>query len=56
MSKNTDRLISLTNQLLDFQKTESDAYLLNLEQRTSQADPGNIPSFYTPKQRGVLSR
>src|SRR5690554_6697104 len=31
MSKNTDRLLNLTNQLLDFQKTESDAYLLNLE-------------------------
>ena len=30
MSENTDRLLSLINQLLDFQKTESDAYLLNL--------------------------
>jgi Signal transduction histidine kinase len=31
MSKNTDRLLNLTNQLLDFRKTESDAYLLSLE-------------------------
>lgn len=31
MSKNTDRLLDLINQLLDFQKTESEAYLLNLE-------------------------
>lgn len=30
ISKNTDRLHSLTNQLLDFRKTESDAYVLNL--------------------------
>ncbi len=30
MSKNTDRLLSLTNQLLDFRKTESDSYSLNL--------------------------
>lgn len=30
MSKNTDRLLSLTNQLLDFQKTEAAAYSLNI--------------------------
>jgi len=30
MRKNTDRLLNLTNQLLDFRKTESDAYSLNL--------------------------
>ena len=30
MSKNTERLLNLTNQLLDFRKTESDAYSLNL--------------------------
>ncbi|MHB9055978.1 MAG: hybrid sensor histidine kinase/response regulator [Paludibacteraceae bacterium] len=29
MSKNTDRLLNLTNQLLDFRKTESNAYKLN---------------------------
>jgi len=31
MSKNTDRLLNLTNQLLDFRKTESDAYMLSLD-------------------------
>ncbi len=31
MSKNTARLLNLTNQLLDFRKTESEAYLLNLQ-------------------------
>jgi ligand-binding sensor domain-containing protein/signal transduction histidine kinase/DNA-binding response OmpR family regulator len=37
MSKNTDRLLNLTNQLLDFRKTESDAYSLNLHrQNTSE--------------------
>jgi signal transduction histidine kinase/DNA-binding response OmpR family regulator len=30
MSRNTDRLLNLTNQLLDFRKAESDAYMLNL--------------------------
>lgn len=30
MSKNTDRLLDLTNQLLDFRKTESEAYTLTL--------------------------
>lgn len=34
MSKNTDRLLSLTNQLLDFRKTESDSYSLNLHRLT----------------------
>ena len=29
MSRNTDRLLDLTNQLLDFRKTESAAYLIN---------------------------
>ena len=31
MSKNTSRLLNLTNQLLDFRKTESEAYLLDLQ-------------------------
>ena len=31
MSKNTGRMLNLTNQLLDFRKTESEAYLLNLQ-------------------------
>lgn len=30
MSRNTDRLLNLTNQLLDFRKTESEKYSLNL--------------------------
>ncbi|WP_352421453.1 two-component regulator propeller domain-containing protein [Proteiniphilum sp.] len=35
MSKNTDRLLNLTNQLLDFRKTESDAYSLNLHRQNA---------------------
>ncbi|SFK68292.1 Signal transduction histidine kinase [Porphyromonadaceae bacterium KH3CP3RA] len=35
MSKNTDRLLNLTNQLLDFRKTESDAYSLNLRRQNA---------------------
>jgi signal transduction histidine kinase/DNA-binding response OmpR family regulator/streptogramin lyase len=35
MSKNTDRLLNLTNQLLDFRKTESDAYSLNLNRQNA---------------------
>lgn len=35
MSKNTDRLLNLTNQLLDFRKTESDAYSLNLRKQNA---------------------
>ncbi len=31
MDKNTERLLTLTNQLLDFRKTESDLYTLNLK-------------------------
>ena len=31
MRKNTDRLLDLTNQLLDFRKTESESYLLDLK-------------------------
>lgn len=31
MDKNTDRLLNLTNQLLDFRKTESDLYSINLK-------------------------
>lgn len=31
MSKNTGRLLNLTNQLLDFRKTESEAYLLHMQ-------------------------
>lgn len=35
MSKNTDRLLNLTNQLLDFRKTESDAYSLHLTRQNA---------------------
>lgn len=56
MSKNTDRLLSLTNQLLDFQKTESDAYLLTLESRNVSKLIRETFLRFTPlaKQRGLL--
>lgn len=56
MSKNTDRLLSLTNQLLDFQKTESDAYLLNLEPRNVSKLIRETFLRFTPlaNQRGLL--
>ncbi len=55
MSKNTDRLLNLTNQLLDFRKTESDAYSLNLYSlNISELTRDTFLSF-TPlaKQRGL---
>ncbi|MDR2815390.1 MAG: response regulator [Proteiniphilum sp.] len=57
MSKNTDRLLNLTNQLLDFRKTESDAYSLNLcKVNVSELIRDTFLRF-TPltKQRGVQS-
>jgi ligand-binding sensor domain-containing protein/signal transduction histidine kinase/DNA-binding response OmpR family regulator len=56
MSKNTDRLLSLTNQLLDFQKTESDAYLLNLEPRNVSKLIRETFLRFTPlaKRKGLL--
>lgn len=56
MRKNTDRLLSLTNQLLDFQKTESDAYLLNLEPQNVSELIRETYLLFTPlaKQRGVF--
>lgn len=56
MSKNTDRLLGLTNQLLDFQKTESDAYLLNLEPRNvSELIRETFLRFTSlAKQKGLL--
>lgn len=56
MSKNTDRLLNLTNQLLDFQKTESDAYLLNLEPRNVSELIRETSLRFTPlaKQKGLL--
>lgn len=55
MSKNTDRLLSLINQLLDFQKTESDAYLLNLERHNLSELIRDTYLRFSPlaKQRGV---
>lgn len=48
MSKNTDRLLNLTNQLLDFRKTESDAYLLNLQTHNVSDLINEIVLLYTP--------
>ncbi len=48
MSKNTDRLLNLTNQLLDFRKTESDAYLLSLEARNVSELIRDTFSRFTP--------
>lgn len=55
MTKNTDRLLNLTNQLLDFRKTESDSYSLNLSRlNVSELIRDNFIRF-TPlaKQRGL---
>ena len=51
MSKNTDRLLNLTNQLLDFRKTESDAYLLNLEMQNVSELIRDTFSRFTPLAR-----
>jgi len=51
MSKNTDRLLNLTNQLLDFRKTESDAYLLNLEAQNVSELIRDTFSRFTPLAR-----
>jgi len=56
MSKNTDRLLTLTNQLLDFQKTESEAYLLNLKpQNVSKLIRETFLRFKPlAKKRGII--
>ena len=56
MSKNTNRLLNLINQLLDFRKTESDAYLLNLETHNVSELIRETFSRFTPivKQRSLL--
>lgn len=56
MSKNTERLLNLTNQLLDFRKTESDAYRLNLETRNVSNLIRDTFTRFTPlaKQRNVI--
>ena len=51
MSKNTDRLLNLTNQLLDFRKTESDAYLLSLEAQNVSELIRDTFSRFTPLAR-----
>ncbi len=55
MRKNTDRLLDLTNQLLDFRKTESDSYLLNLETQNVTELIRELQSRFNPfaKQKGI---
>ena len=55
MQKNTDRLLDLTNQLLDFRKTESDSYLLNLETQNVTELIKESQLRFTPlaKQKGI---
>lgn len=55
MGKNTDRLLNLTNQLLDFRKTESDAYLLNLKLHNVSSLLRDTFTRFRPlaRQRGV---
>lgn len=55
MSKNTDRLLNLTNELLDFRKTESDAYSLNLHRLNVSELIRDTFLRFTPlaKQRGL---
>lgn len=55
MSKNADRLLNLTNQLLDFRKTESDAYSLNLSKQNVSALIRDTFLRFTPlaKQRNL---
>lgn len=53
--KNTDRLLDLTNQLLDFRKTESESYLLNLESQNVTELIRESLTFFKPlaKQKGI---
>lgn len=55
MRKNTDRLLDLTNQLLDFRKTESESYLLNLETHNVTELIRESQSRFKPlaKQKGI---
>lgn len=55
MQKNTDRLLDLTNQLLDFRKTESDSYLLSLEPQNVTQLIKESQLRFTPfaKQKGI---
>ncbi|MDD3658873.1 MAG: response regulator, partial [Lascolabacillus sp.] len=51
----TDRLLDLTNQLLDFRKTESDSYLLSLEPQNVTQLIKESQLRFTPfaKQKGI---
>ena len=53
--KNTDRLLDLTNQLLDFRKTESESYLLNLETQNVTQLINETQSRFKPlaKQKNI---
>lgn len=55
MSKNTDRLLNLTNQLLDFRKTESEAYLLHMQTYNATELLKETMLRYTPlaKQKNI---
>lgn len=55
MNKNTDRLLTLTNQLLDFQKVESGNYLLHTEARDIVAIVREVYNNFQPKadQKGI---
>ncbi|TAH61793.1 MAG: hybrid sensor histidine kinase/response regulator [Fermentimonas caenicola] len=55
MQKNTDRLLDLTNQLLDFRKTESDSYLLSLKAHNVTELIKESQLRFTPfaKQKGI---
>jgi len=55
MNKNTDRLLTLTNQLLDFQKVESGSYMLHTEPRDIVAMVKEVYQNFQPKaeKRGI---
>jgi DNA-binding response OmpR family regulator len=55
MRKNTSRLLDLTNQLLDFRKTESDSFILNVEPQNVTKLIKDYHLRFTPfaKQKGI---
>ncbi|MDD2476302.1 MAG: two-component regulator propeller domain-containing protein [Dysgonamonadaceae bacterium] len=55
MSRNTDRLLGLTRQLLDFQKTESELYALDMEDYDIPQLVKDIVYLFTPlsKLKGI---
>ncbi len=48
MKQNTDRLLSLTNQLLDFRKTEKEGFLLNLSEYNISTILSEIHQSFSP--------